>query len=104
MVDWIQHFFRPAQIDDETLALDLIQAQGPDGQFLDSDHTYEHFRERWYPSLFDRSDYATWASNGGSTLLERACARVGEILAEHQPEPLPDDIIQALEAVIHDSL
>ncbi|RME85737.1 MAG: trimethylamine methyltransferase, partial [Caldilineae bacterium] len=48
IVDWIQHFFRPAQIDDETLALDLIQEQGPDGQFLDSDHTYEHFRERWY--------------------------------------------------------
>jgi trimethylamine--corrinoid protein Co-methyltransferase len=33
-------------------------------------------------------------------LAERATQRVEKILAEHQPDPLPDDVAQAVHAVV----
>ena len=100
ILSWLGHFVRGVEINDETLALDLIDEVGPDGQFLDSDHTLRHFRELWYPSLFDRNNYDGWLAKGGTTLAERAAERVASILAEHKPEPLPDDVAQAVHAVI----
>lgn len=100
ILGWLEHFVRGVEIDDETLALDLIDEIGPDGQFLNSDHTLKHFRERWYPGLFDRNNYDGWLAKGGQTLAQRAAERVKSILARHQPEPLPEDVARAVHAVV----
>jgi len=100
VLGWIEHFVRGVEINDETLALDLIDEVGPDGQFLDTEHTLNHFRERWYPKLFDRNNYDGWLAKGGKTLGERAAERVASILTEHKPEPLPDDVAQAVHAIV----
>ena len=100
VLGWIEHFVRGVEINDETLALDLIDEVGPDGQFLDTEHTLNHFRERWYPKLFDRNNYDGWLAKGGKTLGERAAERVASILAEHKPEPLLDDVAQAVHAIV----
>ena len=100
MVGWIEHMMAPLEVSDETLALDLIDELGPDGNYLDTDHTMEHFRERWYPTVFERGNYDQWQSKGATTLEQRAAERVEEILAEHQPEPLPEDVAQAVHAVV----
>ncbi len=100
VLGWIEHFVRGVEINDETLALDLIDEVGPDGQFLDSDHTFKHFRERWYPKLFDRNNHDGWLAKGGTTLGERAAERVASLLAEHQPEPLPEDVAKAVRAIV----
>ncbi len=99
MVGWIEHMMAPVEINDETLALDLIDEIGPDGQFLDSDHTMAHFRERWYPDVFECSDYDQWQEKGAQSLGQRAAKRVEKILAEHQPEPLSEDIRQKIRAI-----
>ncbi len=100
ILGWLEHFVRGVEIDDETLALDLIDEIGPDGQFLNSDHTLKHFRERWYPGLFDRNNYDGWLAKGGQTLAQRAAERVKSILARHQPEPLPEDVASAVHVVV----
>ena len=100
IVGWLEHFMAPVEISDETLALDLIDEIGPDGQFLDTEHTLARFREKWYPGVFERGNYAQWQAAGGKSLGERAAERVEEILAEHQPEPLPDDVAQAIRAIV----
>lgn len=100
IVSWLEHFMAPVEISDETLALDLIDEIGPDGQFLDSEHTLARFREKWYPGVFERGNYDQWQAAGGKSLAERAVERVEEILADHQPEPLPDDVVQAIKAII----
>ena len=99
ILDWIGHFTGGIEINDETLALDLIDEIGPDGYYLDCDHTYAHFRERWYPTLFDRNNYDGWLAAGGHTLAERAAEQVQTILDEHQPEPLPAGIQQMIQAM-----
>lgn len=100
IVSWLQHYTAPVEINDETLALDLIDQEGPDGQFLDSDHTRTHYRKRWYPQVFERGNYDQWHAKGGQSLAERASERVDRILAQHQSEPLPDDVARKLTAVV----
>jgi trimethylamine--corrinoid protein Co-methyltransferase len=100
LVSWIESFMAPVHVNAETLALDLIDREGPDGQFLDSDHTMRHFRKRWYPDVFERGDFDQWQANGGLSLGERAAARVDKILAEHQPESLPDGTAKKIAAIV----
>lgn len=100
ILSWLSHFVTGVDVSDTALALDLIDEIGPDGNFLESDHTYEHFRARWYPRLFERDNYEGWLAKGSQTLAERAAARVEKILADHVPDPLDDDIVQQLTAII----
>lgn len=100
MVGWIAHMMAPVEINEETLALDLIDELGPDGQFLGTEHTMAHFRERWYPEVFERGNYDQWQARGGQSLGERATARVEQILAEHRPEPLPEELAQKVKEVV----
>ncbi|MCD6271427.1 MAG: trimethylamine methyltransferase family protein, partial [Deltaproteobacteria bacterium] len=99
ILSWLEAFMKGIEINEETLALDVIDEIGPDGQYLDHPHTVKHFRERWYPKLFERSNYDGWKKKGETSLGERAIGNVDKILAEHKPEPLPDDIAKAVRAV-----
>ncbi|MBI3362694.1 MAG: trimethylamine methyltransferase family protein [Chloroflexi bacterium] len=100
IVSWIKPITRGVEISDETLALDLMDELGPDGMYLDAEHTVEHCRERWYPRLFERDNYGGWLERGGKTLAERAAERVEEILATHQPDPLPKEVAEAIHSIV----
>ncbi|MBM4425121.1 MAG: trimethylamine methyltransferase [Chloroflexi bacterium] len=100
IVDWIRAATNEPDISDDTLALDLIDEIGPDGEFLSTDHTLTHFRNRWYPRLIERYDYSGWVENGSKTMLDRAAEQVEEILSSHTPQPLPADVAKAIRAVV----
>jgi trimethylamine--corrinoid protein Co-methyltransferase len=100
IVGWLEHLFRPLKIDDETLALDLIHEKGPEGHYIETDHTMSHFREHWYPDLFDRGDYTQWQAQGGKSLGERSAERVEKILAEHRPKPLTEDVSREVGGIV----
>jgi trimethylamine---corrinoid protein Co-methyltransferase len=97
---WIRAAIAPIEVSDETLALDLIDALGPDGSFLDTPHTFAHFRDRWYPSLIERGSHGAWARGGSQTMAERAAARVDALLADHKPPPLPDAVAAAIDEIL----
>lgn len=99
IVSWLRTALAPIEISEETLALDLIDEAGPDGGFIESDHTLEHFRQRWYPQLLERWDYPGWQERGARDLGQRAAKRVNEILDQHQPEPLPDAVKARLQEI-----
>jgi trimethylamine--corrinoid protein Co-methyltransferase len=100
IVAWLRPLLAPVVIDDETLALDLIDELGPDGSFLETDHTLDHYRERWYPELIERFSFQGWQMRGGRTLAERAAGRVESILASHVPRPLDPGVVSAVHAVV----
>jgi trimethylamine--corrinoid protein Co-methyltransferase len=100
LIGWIEAFLRGVEVSDKSLALDVIGQVGPEGHFLTQEHTRQHFREAWTPGLLDRHDYKTWKDRGSKTLGERAADRVEEILREHQPEPLPTRVRQALRSIV----
>jgi trimethylamine--corrinoid protein Co-methyltransferase len=97
---WIASFLEPVAINAETLALDLIEQAGPDGQFLKLPHTRRHMRERWYPTIFDRDNYSGWLARGGKSLTERAADEVERLLATHRPRPLEEAAARAVADVV----
>ncbi len=96
LLGWIRAATRGVPVSEETLALDVVDELGPDGDYLSHDHTYRHFREPYYSKLADRRIYSAWQEDGSTTMAERAAQMVEEILENHKPEPLPDDKQKAL--------
>jgi trimethylamine---corrinoid protein Co-methyltransferase len=103
IVSWIKSFMKEFEVSDETLALDVIAELGPDGQFLSTKHTKKHYRERWYPSLFERANYETWLKDGGKDFTGRAADRIDKILSEHRPEPLPPDVRARIHEIVQEA-
>jgi trimethylamine--corrinoid protein Co-methyltransferase len=97
---WIRAAIAPVATDDEALALDLVHDLGPDGSFLEAQHTLDHFREHWYPTLIDRLSRPAWLARGGATLGDRAVARVETILSSHQVPPLPEAADLAINEIL----
>jgi trimethylamine--corrinoid protein Co-methyltransferase len=100
VIGWLRRYFRRLEINEETLALDLIHKIGPDGHFVDTKHTLSHVREDWCPTLFDRMDYQRWSARGAMTFQQRACQKVKEILAQHRAEPLPGNVVDSIEEIV----
>jgi trimethylamine--corrinoid protein Co-methyltransferase len=103
IVDWIKGFTKDVKVTKETLALDVIEEVGPEGNYLKTEHTRKHYKERWYPNLFERDTYDSWIGKGGKTLVERASDRVDRILSEHEPEPLPSNIKEKLQRIVENA-
>ena len=100
VIEWIKRYWQPVEINAETLALDVIHAVGPDGHFLETDHTLKHFRDMWTPELLDRLDFETWSAKGSLTIQERANRRVKEIIAAHRADPLPPAVVSRLNDIV----
>jgi trimethylamine--corrinoid protein Co-methyltransferase len=100
IVGWIRSLMQPVDIGDESLALDAIDRVGPGGVFLGDTHTRDHVRGRYRARLFERDTYQGWLAAGGHDATARASRRVDEILAEHEPEPLPDDVRGELRRIV----
>jgi trimethylamine--corrinoid protein Co-methyltransferase len=100
LINYVKRFMQGLDITEETLALDVIDEIGPHGDFLGAKHTKRHFKEDWYPKLFDRWNFDVWATAGSKTLRQRARERVDEILENHKPEPLPADVQTKIDAIV----
>lgn len=100
IVSWIKAFAKGFEVSEESLGLDVIAKVGVEGQFLSTDHTLKHYRERWYPRFFDRSAYETWIEKGGKSFSERAKKEIDDILADHKPEPLPFRVKETLRDIV----
>jgi trimethylamine--corrinoid protein Co-methyltransferase len=91
---------RGIDVTPETLGFEVIKEVGPQGDFLGTEHTYEHFRkEQFMPSLMVREKYDLWKAAGGKKAEQRARERVADLLERHQPEPLPPEANDELEAI-----
>ena len=81
---------RGIEVNDETLAVDIIEEVGPGGNFLSHKHTLKHIRDEIHlAKLFDRTAETAWTKAGSKAVHEVAREKAEEILKEHYPEPLP---------------
>lgn len=101
IIDFVENMNREIQFDDDTFALDVIADTGPNGSFINKLHTSKHFRkELWFPSLLDRESYENWVSKGALGLEERCQKKKEEILLNHTPEILSEDLAKELNNII----
>jgi trimethylamine--corrinoid protein Co-methyltransferase len=83
------------EVNDDTLAIDVIEKVGIGKDFLGQRHTMEHFRtEHFIPIVTDRSSYDTWKAKGSKTMLDRAGDEVRRIFKEHTVEPVRTEVAE----------
>jgi trimethylamine--corrinoid protein Co-methyltransferase len=86
-------------VDESTLALDVIRAVGPGGNFLKQKHTKKNMRQLWLPKYVDRRPYEVWEQEQDGAR-DWARAEAQRILATHQPEPLDAKLSAELRRII----
>jgi len=89
------------EVNDNTLALDVINRVGPGGTFLGEKHTLKHYKELKQPKLSDVNTYRTGEWQDVNPKLEIAKQRVKEILATHKPEPIPEDVEKEISQILN---
>jgi len=73
--------------DDDDMALGVIAAVGPGGDYLGQRHTRVRCRDFERASIFNRQNYDGWASSGRLSVDEVAARRVVEMLEAYaEPE------------------
>jgi trimethylamine--corrinoid protein Co-methyltransferase len=101
IIEMVKHIGRGVQVDQDHLALEVIDRVGPGGQFLSEDHTLEHYRKSfWFPKLMDRSNYENWVAGGRKTLNERVREKVNHILQTHQATPIDEKVMKEIKKII----
>jgi len=99
-----RRIMRGIEINDETLMLDQIDRVGPGGHFMAEPETAHLCRtEIWMPTLWDRDPYEVWETTGAPTTRDRIRERLREILATHQPPPLPGGVLEQFEAILQEA-
>lgn len=94
MLAMFYHFLGGFTIDDETLALDMIELVGPGGHHFDTPHTQARYTSAFYESaLADRLGYDTWLAQGGHDAAARANLIWKDLLAGYET-PYLDPIIE----------
>jgi len=88
------------EISPETLALDVIDEVGPGGEYVSTDHTFRHFRECWYPRIFSRMSHRSWLEAGRPAAVETARELARKAIADHQPEPLAEAVLETLREMV----
>ena len=101
IIGQIKRMMEGIRVDTEHLALDAIKRVGAGGHFLDDDHTFDHFRDNWQPGITDRQNYQQWKEKGGTTMGQRAHAKVKEVMETHHPQPLSDEINVRIDEILN---
>jgi len=102
IIGMVKRIMRGIQVDDEHLAVDVVDEVGPGGHFLGEDHTVKHFRdETWFPTLINRMRYDGWKSQANSsTMGERIKEKVHDIVENHEVKPLSDEVKAKIDEII----
>jgi len=100
LIGWLRAATAGVGVNEETLALDVVDELGPTGNYLSHEHTLRHFREPYYAKLADKGTYSQWMERGASTMEQRAAQQVDQILNSHEPEPLPSDVQRDIRRIV----
>ncbi|HSR33194.1 MAG TPA: trimethylamine methyltransferase family protein [Anaerolineae bacterium] len=100
-IGYSRRITRGIEVNEDTLAVDVIHNVGPNGHYLREQHTRRHYKtEFWYPKLCDRRNYEEWEMMGKTSFKDRTVARVQDILATHQPSPIKPETEKVIEKVL----
>lgn len=97
----IKRVLRGFTVNDETLAVEVIQKVGARGHFLGEQHTRNFMKtEQFLPDVIDRSNHEQWEQKGAKDFSARAKEKALKILNAHKPIPLPEDVQKEIRRII----
>ncbi len=100
----VKRFKRGIEVNDETMAVDLIDKVGIGGHYIQERHTLDYFRsETWQPHLLDRSIIDEWEEQGSKDLAQRTKEYIGEILERPREKKISEAQDAELSAIINNA-
>jgi trimethylamine--corrinoid protein Co-methyltransferase len=96
VLSMVRQYMKGIPVNDDSLALKVVDSVGPGGHFLEEEHTRKHFRNVWYPKLFDRTVKESWLEQGAKRFEERLRERTCNVM-EHKVVKLPAEVIKELD-------
>jgi trimethylamine---corrinoid protein Co-methyltransferase len=104
LVRMSRHFVRGIEVNEQTLALEVIERVGKGGPgsiFMTDDHTFDHFMDALFiPALIDRSRYDSWEAAGSEDLYKRCNAETKRLLSEHEVTPKSDEVLKGIKEIL----
>jgi trimethylamine--corrinoid protein Co-methyltransferase len=102
LISALRHTLRGFEVDDGTLALDVIEKIGPGGSFLATEHTVKHMRsELWEPMVWTSDAYQATVGEDIKSDVERALERWRDLMSEPDLEPgISEETERRLQAVV----
>jgi trimethylamine--corrinoid protein Co-methyltransferase len=100
IIAMLHHLFGQVEASDEALALDVIEEVGPGGEFVTHPHTFDRFRDVWYPELLFRAGAEAWTTSEQETFEQRVNGRTRQLMRKHEPARMPEDVAEAIQAVV----
>jgi trimethylamine--corrinoid protein Co-methyltransferase len=96
----LAHLGRGIELTEDDLAVEVIAAVGPAGDYLTEDHTLANMRRLWQPRYFDRRTWEDWEASGRTAPADRAHERVRALLESHVPLALADGVASDLDRIV----
>lgn len=101
IIGQVKRLVRGIEVNDETLALDVIAKVGPGGNFMAEDHTYHNFKKEWFfPTLFNRRRYQDWDAAGRPDLAANAQKKLLDIIENHHPKQLDENVKTKVQQIV----
>lgn len=103
-IGYARRITRGIEVNEDTLAVDVINRVGPNGHYLKDEHTHRYYKsEYWLPNLVDRTSYEDWKLMGEKSFKDRTVARVQDILATYEKVPLKSETEKLIETVLKEA-
>jgi trimethylamine--corrinoid protein Co-methyltransferase len=97
----IKRMAEGVEVNEGTLALDVIERVGIGKDYLGQRHTMEHFKtEHFIPVVSDRTSFDTWVGKGSKSLIDRAGDEVRRIFKEHSVEAVGSEVAETAAALV----
>ena len=101
MLQNFQAYFKPMEVNDDTLAFDAMKEVGSNGHFFGIQHTQDRYETAFYsPFLSDWQNYENFRDSGAVWTPERANKMWKQILNEFEAPPMDEAIKEELQAFV----
>ena len=98
---YIKRMLQGFEVNEDTIAFDVIKDVGIGGNFLMHPHTRSSFRkEFWIPDLIERMPWQAWSRQEVRGFEAKAREKANRIIAEHHPEPLSAQQVRDINGIV----
>jgi trimethylamine--corrinoid protein Co-methyltransferase len=101
IISAVKHYMEGIEVNEETLAVDVLERVGPGGNFLTEEHSIKYMKkEGWYPRFLNRDGFQAWKSGGSKTVNQRLEEKAHQIIEEDVPSLISEDEMKELDKII----
>lgn len=100
----VRHIIKGIDVNESTLAVDVIKAVGPGGEFVSHPHTFQNFKEtQSIAKLIDRRNPDEWKRMGSKSFFDNANAVACDLYDNYQATPLPESVKKEMRDIVNEA-